>query len=894
MARLTALLCFFVSGATALAYEVLWVRMLGLVFGATVLSVGCVLAAYMTGLGLGSWFWGPRADRTERPLRLYAQLELGAALGALCSPWLFELERLVYRALFSGGLSDFSVLSAARLVLCLPGMLWPTFLLGGTLPALTRFCTSSLARVGRSTGVLYGLNTLGATTGTLLTGFVLIPSLGVRGTLLSAVGANLAVALLAYALSLRLPPTPPCAAAPPDERPAAGSPTRAARIVWFGVALSGLAAMVYEVAWTRALIQFFGNSTYAFTAMLACFLVGIAVGAALAAGASDRARHPLAVFGLLQALIGLWAAAATPLIEWLPGLFLRAFEHSSGSFAAITALQCQASFLIMFPATVGMGAVFPLASRLSGPAVGGAGRSIAVPYAWNTLGTVVGAVIAGFLLLPRLGIELSVVLAASLNLIVAVVAVGADHSYLSRRRLVAVLAALGAAVCARLALVRLDPRVLSAGVYMYPEYFLSMARHQLTPREAMLLNKVRWYAEGYCSSLAILETHDGGLSLQTNGKTDASTGDLATQRALAHLPLLLKPDAREVLVVGLASGCTVGSVLTHPVERVDCVEIEPAMLHAARFFDRWNHQCLDDPRLTVVLQDARNYLMMAERTYDLITAEPTNPWIAGVNNLFTREYYRDCAARLAPDGLMCQWLPAYNFTTDELRAALRTFTEAFPHVSVWALPGLRTDFFAIGTFAPQILDAAAVRARLKGAVLADAGPVGLEDIWHLAGGLVMDDRAVQAFCAGAPLNTDDRPLLEFSIPRHLYQHATAGYTVLAAYTAGAESVVPVRPESVSDLLRDLGADPAAAWRMVGAALRPHHAADLTPASSERDVALLELELAEPAPGRLRLAPYPSDRWPASLRAEFGTTNPPLWLGPVQASVRWEPRSATTR
>ncbi|MBI2299223.1 MAG: fused MFS/spermidine synthase [Armatimonadetes bacterium] len=775
---------FLVSGAVGLVYEVVWLRVLTLVFGATTLSSGCVLAAYMAGLALGSWFWSRRADRCPRPLRLYGRLELGVALSAAASPWLFGLVKTIYRQLFSGGLSDFTWLSAARFVLCLPALLLPTFLMGGTFPAMARWYSRTLD-VGRSAAGLYAANTVGATIGTLAAGVWLIPRFGVQGTLAAAVVANLAVAALAIRLDRE--PLAEADEEPPDVPDEAPVSLAAVRVVWAGFAVSGFAAMVYEVAWTRGLVQVFGNSTYAFTAMLASFLVGLSFGSALAGKKIRRIRDPVACFARVEAWIALSAVAATACIGWLPGLLLEAFKSTGGDFAPLFVFQLGLCWLLMLPATLGLGFILPLVAKLSAPQLGGAGRGVGLPYAWNTVGAVLGAAAAGFWILPRCGVEKSVALAAALNLSAGAAAwLAAPRSSPSRRPALA-LGLLGLLGCVRLALVEPDPRVLSAGVYCYPQYFLKMQAERVPVRRAMLVHKLLYHEEGYCGTIAVLNLRSGHRVLQANGKTDASTGDLSTQRLVAHLPLLLKPDARDVMVVGLASGCTVGSALLHPIQHVDCIEIEPAMLRAARYFDDYNHRCLDDPRLTVILQDARNYVLLADRQYDLITAEPTNPWIAGVNSLFTLDYYRLCARRLRPGGMMCQWLPAYNFNPGEMRSALASFARVFPHVTLWAFPRLRADFVAIGTFEPQRFPALAARERLTGRVLDDLACVGVSDIWTLAGGLLLDEPGVRGYLSGARLNTDDDPWIEFSTPHHMLAFKGSRGTVEDTYAGAAAS-----------------------------------------------------------------------------------------------------------
>lgn len=892
--RMIVLACFLTSGATALAYEVVWVRMLTLIFGATVLSVGTVLASYMAGLALGSWYWSRRADATTRPLRLYALLEFGIAASALATPFLFHLLQGVYRSLFAEGFSDFSALSLVRFLLCLPALVLPTFLMGGTLPVLARFYTSSLARIGRGAGDLYAVNTFGAVLGTVLTGFFFIPWLGVQGTLFRTVALNVVVAALVYILSVRwargadgqevslaaksaadkaetadkaeVPAAAPVSESTPSHG-VTGDTRRHIPLILFGFAVSGFAAMIFEVTWTRSLIQIFGNSTYAFTTMLACFLIGLALGAAVAGRFIDKARHPYFIFAMLQLIIGTWAATATPLIEWLPGLFLRGYERTGGSFASLQILQFLTCCLLMLPTTMSLGAVFPVVSKIFSARGDGAGRSVGLPYAVNTVGTVLGALSAGFLLLPRLGTELSMFVGVALNLLVCTAVLLTTRQMTLPPRLVAVLGALAVLACARLAFWRMDPRIVSAGVYMYPNYFLSMEQRQRSIRQTVEMKEVLYYREGYSTSVAVVRPSGSYIALQTNGKTDASTGDLSTQRALAHLPMLLKPKARDVLVVGLASGCTAGSTLLYPVQRVDCVEIEPAMVQAARFFDQWNYKCLDNERMRLHLQDARNYVLMSRQKYDVITAEPTNPWIAGVNNLFTQEYYRQCYSRLRDDGVMCQWLPAYNFSEDELRTALGTFATVFPHVTVWAFPRLRNDFFVIGSKKPLVVNPTALANRLRGAVRKDMEVVGVQDPWRLAGSLLFDEEATRVFCRGAQLNTDEHPLLEFSTPRHLYETESKIKAVKAAYAVGRNSSLTFPTARGLDALKLLGIrlPPQPGVAVTKAQMIPHHPQDLAPDNPLQDVAELRLELrTAQAAAVLQALPLPRQFWPESL------------------------------
>ncbi|NLO74422.1 MAG: fused MFS/spermidine synthase, partial [candidate division WS1 bacterium] len=806
-------------------------------------------------------------------------------------------------ALFVGGVSDFSTLSLARLLLCLPVLLLPTFLMGGTLPVLVRYYTSSLQGIGRGAGNLYAVNTFGAVLGTLLTGFWLLPALGVSGTLWTAAAINVVIAVVAYLLGTQAAPSPTVEAA---SLPRWAITDRAVTVALVGFGVSGFGAMILEVVWTRALIQVFGNSTYAFSIMLATFLIGLALGSALAGQGIDRARYPFFIFASLQLGIGVWAALATPLIQWLPQVFLEAYQRFDASFAALQATQFMVCGLLMLPATMGLGAVFPVVSKIFSVRAGGTGTSVGIPYADNTLGTVLGSLLAGFVFLPRLGLELSVLVAVVLYVLTWAVSLSVSRELAVRPAWVVLMGFAGLLASAWIGVNRLDPQLMSAGVYMYPEYFLAAEKQQQDLSQIAGRNKLLYYREGYCASIAVLTPPGGGLALQTNGKTDASTGDLSTQLALGHLPMLLWPEAQEVLVVGLASGCTTGSTLLHPVQRVECVEIEPAMTVAAQFFAPWNHNCLEDPRYVPVLQDARNYVLMTRQQYDMITAEPSNPWIAGMNNLFTLDYYLQCRQRLRPGGIMCQWLPAYNFTAEELKAALGTFKRAFKFVTLWSFPRFRTDLFAVGSMEPVRLEPQTFATAMRSAMQEDLRAMGTPDLWRFAGTLVLDEDRVRRFCAGARLNTDDQPWLEFSTPKHLYQRGGEVAVLRELYAAGAGTRMYCPPEQARRVLADLGVRLSPAAEVNYAWLVPYHCDPGTPPGLQEDTAELELDVQETPGGShatLHVAPLPRTTWPDSLRATWpestaawrtGQTGKKVWavreLSDAGVAVRWEKRA----
>jgi len=820
------LICFFISGATGLIYEVLWSRRLTLVFGVTVLAVSTVLAAFMGGLALGSALFGRVADRVRAPLRLYAGLE--GAIGAFCfaTPWLFELVERAYVAVHPGVEGSPWLIRLARFALSMMVLLPPTMLMGGTLPALTRALLARLDQVGGRVATLYGINTIGAMVGASAAGFLLIPTVGIRQSVYLAAVLNLGVALVAWALSMvwereAEPETEP--EPEPQEEPAEDSeplppihPSYAWLLVAYG--LCGAASMVYEVGWTRVLSLALGTSTYAFSAMLAAFLAGIGLGSLVLAGrgriAVDRLARPLLWFGMVELGIGVLVTALTPALDHLPFAFLALFRATGPRFWLLQVGGVGISLLVMLPPALLMGYAFPLVTRLATEHLGVVGRRVGTVYAANTVGTVFGSVAAGFLLIPAIGVRYTLAVGVALNLVVGAAYVIGSMRRAPRPATVG-LAVAGLAALSWLVLPGWNRAVLTSGAYIYPGYYLA------GPAQALMEAKeVLYYRDALTATVSVTRVTAPVLpepivSLQVSGKTDASTGDLSTQLLLAHLPALTHAEARSGLVVGLASGCTLGALQVYPdLERIDCVEIEPAMVEASAFFRDINRDCLDDPRTRLMLDDARNFLLVSRERYDIITSEPSNPWISGVANLFTHEYFTLCREHLTDSGLFCQWIPLYNLAPDDLACILGTFSDVFPECSLWMFPELTTDAFLVGTREPMAIDVVSAAARARDPEVAgDLRAAGVRDLWDLLAGYLFGAEVIAPVAQGARRNTDDQPTLEFTSPMRLHT-AQGRLTTQQVLALAVNSSVPVgrcfetQPDAAADRLSGLH---AAAW-----------------------------------------------------------------------------------
>jgi spermidine synthase len=725
------------SGASALVFETLWVKQLGRVVGVEVHAVSVALSAFFAGLALGGWLLGRRADRSRRPLRLYALLEGGAALlGGLAT---LALARAA--APFVALLESVGPLAWA-LPFALVGA--PAVLMGGTLPALLRAARPAGNSVGRASGALYAANTAGAVAGTLAAAFVLVPRLGITGSAFTAGGLGLAAAIAALVLDRRREPLTPV-----ESRPSATF--RYAPGARFGLALyavAGAIALGYEVVWSELLVQFLSTRAFAFAVMLATYLTGLALGAALYARFARPRHDPWLVFGLLLASAAGCAIGAVSLIDsWLPDAQVWAGKWAlrltgSVTFEMLSRFLVASSALLLLPTTL-LGAAFPAAARLCARAehVGG---EVGAVTALNTIGGVAGTLMTGFVLVPRLGLVRSLGLLALAG------------------------ATLGAAAVLRTGWPR--ARVLSAAMVVGTA-LLAFA----TPRDrlAHLLAMERggallFYREDVGGTVAVIEQSVPSgetksfrrLYIQGVSNSGDAPSSMRYMRLQALLPLLVHPrEPRSALVVGFGTGITAGALLAWPdLETRVVAELLPAVVSAGERF-RGNLGAATDSRLDIRIVDGRQELMRSAARYDLVTLEPPPPSAAGVANLYSREFYVLCRQRLASGGLMAQWWPLPTQNDEDSRSLVRTFLDAFPHVAAWTTE--LHEVLLVGSTDPMSIDGARVAARFGVPAIAQAlAEVGVESPAALLATYLTDRQGLERYAGEALPVTDDRPRIE--------------------------------------------------------------------------------------------------------------------------------------
>ena len=767
--RYIALLLFTASGIAGLTYEVVWSRQLTLIFGTTTLAVSTVLTTFMFGLGLGSFLAGRRMNLGANPLRIYAALEAGVGVYAIVFPgvfWLVEgLHERIFGLLYAAPLP----LALARFGLAFLALLPATLLMGGTVPAMGRALVRDEGELGAGAGSFYAWNTLGAALGSGLGGFLLIPALGLRWSTLVAAAINLGVGAVSWRLAASAPPAerPRETVRPPVQRSPAAEKQAPTDSRWllacYGV--SGFAALGFEVILTRVLILVYGSSVYAFAVVLTGFLFGIGLGSLLAARRIDRVADLGGAVGLLQAIIGLSILVTSPFFDRLPVLVFGMYRATGGAWGGLTLLEFLLTVGLLVVPTTAMGAMFPVASRIAGIRWAGAGRAVADAYSVNTVGAILGAFAGGFILIPALGLRRGILALALLNLLLAAILLWRSSLLTPYARRAAAAILVAAPVLGLALLPGWDARLLSSGVYVYaPDYERLVDGGRLA--DSLQRYRLLYYTEGVTATVSVFQGRY--LFMRVNGKTDAGDSpDNLTQRLLAHVPLLLHRDPKDVLVIGLGSGVTLGSALRHPIARADTVEISPEVVEASRFFEEANGHALADPRSHLLVLDGRTWLTAGPRTYDVIISEPSNPWQTGNSNLFTREDYRAARARLNPGGILCQWLPYYRMPQADFRAATKTFQEIFPQTTLW-ISG--TDALLVGGVAPLTLDLERLRAGFGDErVQTDLAEVGIATPTALLSHLLLGPEGVGRFVQGGwARDTDDWPILEFSGPKALF------------------------------------------------------------------------------------------------------------------------------
>lgn len=751
--------CLVLSGAAGLIYEVLWMREVGLVMGHTAYALSALLAAFLGGLALGAALAGRWAQRHTATVRHYVGLELLVAATALLVPSMIRLSDPLYGLLYRGLQDNLLLLSAAQFLLCALIMLVPSALMGMTLPVVVSILTPDRRPLIRPVGHLYAFNSFGGAVGAGLAGLLLLPTFGATLTAGAAAGLNLFAALFALfgTSSPEVDATSPAPEPEPEPPSAHTWPAPATSVLMLLYGLAGLSALVLQVGWSRLVTLSLGSTVYGFTITLLSFIFGLSAGSLALGHLAWVRRDPVRSLVALHAGVALFTVYSLP---WLGGLPLRVAELMAQDlgFGALWIAQLALVVPTIFVPTFAMGAIFPLVTELFRRESCSSGRAVGTSYAANTVGSIIGSLVGGFLLIPAFGMRNTVLAAAGLSALIAVV-------YLvpaGRSRPASVLA-FGAVLLG----------LVGAGGWLIPAWdkeritsaaFLAgyESGRQTDPKTGkttafsgppgQLIDAV----EGPTTVAAVRQVSERFKLLYIGGVSEAASQGLMHQY-LAHQAMLLHPQAKRVLVVGLGAGHTLSSVLHYPVTQVDCLELSSEVVDMARrHFLEETHDALNDPRVHLHVGDGRNHLRHSGQRYDVIISQPSYPWMTGAARLFTKEYFEEIYAHLEDDGVAVVWFPSQSVASTE--SLLKTWGTVFENALLFVAEQNWGMNLAVGIKGEAQPEPAAIAAALRRPEVGQAlKPLG---IWG-AGGFLQAMRPWPELDASVPLNTDDNGYVEF-------------------------------------------------------------------------------------------------------------------------------------
>ena len=773
------------SGCAALIYEIVWFQQLQLVIGSTALSLGLLLATYMGGLFLGSVLLGQIISARHHPLRLYAALELGIGVSGVLILFGLPYVGRFYVAGAAEGLPGLVL----RGLMCAACLLPPTILMGATFPVVSRWIKLTKSGVSRI-GLFYGANIAGAVAGCLFAGFYLLRVHDLLVATYVAVAMNLVVAVAGFALATWTRYHPP-----PDTVSAYHAPgVRGPNAIYIATALSGLCALGAQVVWTRLLAVLLGATVYTFSIILAVFLIGLGSGSGIGSLLARWIGRPRLALGVCQMLL----AAA---IAWTAWTIAKSLPYwpIDPTLALSPWFNFQVDLLrtlwTILPATLLWGASFPLALAALASPEQDPGRLAGLAYGANTFGAIVGAVGFSFVFIPRIGTLHAQQVLIGLSLVAALIMLTPlgrpslpnglyGEPFIGKRGM----ASLVASVVLALALIGTVSEV-PWQVIAYGRRTALMMGTGLGGGERDSIN-VLYRGEGLNSSLVITE-QSGQRIIYVNGNVEASTDpdDMRLQRIAGHIPALVHPEPRDVLVVGFGAGTTAGTFVTHPqVENIVIVELEALIPPASgRFFERENYGVLDDERTRIIYDDGRHYLLTSDEKFDVITSDPVHLWVKGTSALYSKEYFELVRGHLSPGGVAAQWLPLYDGDVNTVKSVLATFFEVFPSGTVWTnIIGNRGfDLVLLGQTAPTRINVDAFLQRLSrpdhAAVVTSLGSVGFNTGVDVLTAYLGQASDLRPWLMDAQINLDRNMRLQYlagfeinrRVPSRVYQDLRA-------------------------------------------------------------------------------------------------------------------------
>lgn len=780
MEKLLPILTFF-SGVAALIYESLWMRSFGLIFGNTTHAITVILATYMGGIALGSYLVG--RVKVRNPLKTYAFIELLIAASAIMAFFLLKQMPGIWGSILRNMPLPIYLEVPSRILLAGLIILIPTLGMGATVPMLVQILSRNVSH-HKVLSRLYYMNTLGGAVGILAATFFLFPALGLSKTYSIAITLNILIA--GISLLIVLLKKIPITYGQHDHTINTSKTVKVSTTFILVASIVGATSFCLEILWSRSFALVIGSSIYSFNLMLFSFLLGLVIGTLLYEMYWKKIKNPGKLLTGLLLMLGLGIILSAVVIGWLPLFYYSLMDFLPLSFGVYQVVGFLMCFFIMVFLTTIFGFIFPLLLRLVSKDTLDPAESRLITsklYAWNTLGTLIGALLTGFVIIPIYGLQNGYVIAATMPLILGFIVLGIHKKWPLPTRVVSVSAIVVAVVVLSIVWKPWEPLVVTSGLY---KYGLQQTKGTRSRGIALLKSfkenrKIVYYSEGIEGVVSVTNTEGMGFFLSVNGKIDASIEDQVTQKMLAHVPMVHNPNSRNALVIGWGSGCTSGTAGLYPLQSIETIEIEPAVYKTRTLFSGINNEIYNDPRFHIVFKDGRNVLLTTPKLYDIITSEPSNPWITGVSNLFTKEFYQSGLARLNEQGVFCQWFHIYDMPLEVLQSQVQTFCSVFPDAMLWIVPPehlrmnessfMNGDLLLIGSREPITIDMKRIKLLFDNpAIKNDLASCGIDNIESFVSNAILDRKGLLRLCDNAPLNTDDYPYIEFNAPRGLFHN----------------------------------------------------------------------------------------------------------------------------
>lgn len=775
---MAAKILFLFSGMISLTFQVIWLKKLVLIFGNTVWAASTLVTTFMAGLALGSWLFGRIADRVDSPLRWYGGLEGVIGVYGMMTPVLFSWLTNAYIPLYTLSGGDNWMMGLFKFGLGFLALFLPTICMGGTLPLLAAHFKRSSEHIGKEIGKLYAINTFGAVLGVCLTGFFLIPFWGLTTALWLAVAAGIAIFLMCLMMTQRSIPLQMSSSV----KQAAGMHHNDGAWVLWMYLVCGFAALAYEMLWNRILVLHLGSSVYAYSVTLAIYLLGVTLGAAIMSSLLHKVKRPRLLFAILQGGIALDVIVTIlqfgMLAENLGSLYK--FVPAGSQAFYLIFLMLGVAQILLIP-TLLFGASFPLAVHLFVTHNASVGKDTGTLYMFNTIGNILGSFLTGFVLLPLIGAQRSLLLAGSLNLGVAIFMLWkSEISFAKKWGSVAIF--IPAFYGGYLLLTFPNQAILTAGVF-------------LNDRQDTI--KLLAVEEDVYATVTVEEhsqVRGDWRQLSVNGTNVAGTSSelFSIQKLQGHLPLLLHKNPKSVLHIGFGSGGTAWAVSRYPVEHITIAEINKSVIEkASEYFLDINHGVLNDPRVKVVFTDGRNHVLATPEKYDVILSDSIHPRFSGNGSLYTYEYYQLLKHRLNSGGVVSQWLPFYSLTPENFKMIIKSFYEVFPNTTIWYPNSTINEYvIVIGKLDDPLIDYPTIEAGLRRPeVQADLQEIETATPYKILDYFLFANEQVGEFVKNVPMHTDNNMAVEYISGRNIDRQENS-YQCLQELVAARKPVLP--------------------------------------------------------------------------------------------------------